>query len=143
MHSQLPQRPAHRQIRALHKPDDLVLLGRGQSHVTFPPTVALFAKAGQAVVSHDEFAFENTSRSQHLRGGGVDETDADLARALGEIKPAFLAQFHGSILRGKDRGPDWCTQVSASLRKLLLGVLHTAAPDDLVLPWGDESQAAA
>ena len=33
---QLPQRTAHRQIRALHKPDDLVLLGRGQSHVSSP-----------------------------------------------------------------------------------------------------------
>ena len=36
VHSQLPQRPAHRQIRALHEPDDLVLLGRGQSHVASP-----------------------------------------------------------------------------------------------------------
>ena len=65
----------------------------------------------------------------------VDEIDAFLEQRLGAMKPAFLAQFRGSTERGEERGPDWWTQAAASARKLLLGVLHTAAPDDLVLPW--------
>ena len=63
------------------------------------------------------------------------EIDAFLVRTLGEIKPAFAVQFRGSLLRSDERGPDWWTQAAASLRKLFLGVLHTAAPDDFVLPW--------
>ena len=38
-------------------------------------------------------------------------------------------------MRARDRGPDWSTQGGASMRKLLKGVLHTAAPNELVLPW--------
>ena len=90
--------------------------------VTEPPV--LF---DQAFMPHDEYEFEDISRLQDF--------NAFLMGTLGLLKPAFLDQFRGSMLRSEDRGPDWLTQASASLRKLLLGVLHTVAPDNLVLPW--------
>ena len=39
------------------------------------------------------------------------------------------------MLRSEERGADWLTQAAASLRKLLLGVLHTVAPNDPVRRW--------
>ena len=54
---------------------------------------------------------------------------------LAAIEPAFADQFRGARLRSKERGPDWLTQAATSYRKLFLGLLHTAAPDELVLPW--------
>ena len=66
------------------------------------------------------------------------ETDASLEYKLGKLKPAYATQFRGAMLRSEERGPDWLTQTAASLRKVLLGVLHRAAPDDLVLPWVTE-----
>ena len=70
-----------------------------------------------------------------LKSKDDSETDASLEYMLGKLDSAFAAQFRGAMLRSEERGPDWLTQAAASLRKLLLGVLHTAAPDDLVLPW--------
>ena len=66
---------------------------------------------------------------------GDSEVDASLEYTLGALNPAFAAQFRGWILCSKERGPDWLTQTAASLRKLILGLLHNAAPNDLVLPW--------
>ena len=70
-----------------------------------------------------------------LKSYDDSETGASFEYTLGALNPAFAAQFRGWILRSEERGPDWLTQAAASLRKLLLGLLHTAAPDDLVLPW--------
>ena len=89
--------------------------------------------AGRAITPPHDYEFEDISLS-HLPFR-VAEIDAFLVRTLGEIKPAFAVQFRGSLLRSDERGPDWWTQAAASLRKLFLGVLHTAAPDDFVLPW--------
>jgi hypothetical protein len=65
----------------------------------------------------------------------VTETVAFLELTLPELKPAYLVQYRGAKARAKDRGPDWSTQGGASMRKLLKGVLHSVAPDDVVLPW--------
>ena len=54
---------------------------------------------------------------------------------LAAFEPAFADQFRGARLRSEERGPDWLTQAATSYRKLLLGLLHAAAPDELVLPW--------
>ena len=89
--------------------------------------------AGRAITPPHDYEFEDISLS-HLPFR-VAEIDAFLVRTLGEIKPAFAVQFRGSLLRSDERGPDWWTQAAASLRKLFIGVLHTAAPDDFVLPW--------
>ena len=78
------------------------------------------------------YALEDTPPPQPV---GVVEIDAFLEQTLGELNPAFLAQFRGAMQRSEERGPDWWTQAAASERKLFLGVLHTAAPDELVLPW--------
>ena len=82
---------------------------------------------------HDDRAVEDAPNSQRV--DVVDEVDAFLERTLGELNPAFLAQFRGLMQRSEERGPDWWTQAAASGRKLFLGVLHSAAPDHLVLPW--------
>ena len=67
--------------------------------------------------------------------GLVDEIDAFLEQTLAKLNPAFPSQLRGSMQRNQERGPDWWTQAAASQRKLFLGVLHTAAPDHLVMTW--------
>ena len=67
--------------------------------------------------------------------GLAGEIDAFLEQTLARLNPAFLRQFRGSVQRSEERGPDWWTQSAASERKLFLGVLHAAAPDDHVVPW--------
>ena len=41
--------------------------------------------------------------------------------------------------RADDRGPDGWTQGSASMRKLLKGVLHSVAPNEVVLRWATKN----
>ena len=69
------------------------------------------------------------------------QRDASLDLTLAAYDPAFADQFRGVILRSKERGPDWLTQAAASCRKLLLGLLHTAAPNERVLPWAKNQGA--
>ena len=84
------------------------------------------------VTPHDD----NSEDVSHLqRFDLVAEIDAFLEQTLGMLNPAFRRQFRGSMQRSEERGPDWWTQAAASERKLFLGVLHTAAPDKLVLSW--------
>ena len=64
-----------------------------------------------------------------------NRTSASLEYTLGVLNPAFVAQYRGWIQRSEERGPDWLRQAAASIRTLLLGLLHAAAPDNLVLPW--------
>ena len=84
-------------------------------------------------LSHDNSENEDVPNLQ--RFGSVGDIDAFLARTLGMLNPAFPRQFRGSMQRSQERGPDWWTQAAASDRKLFLGVLHAAAPNDLVMPW--------
>ena len=62
-------------------------------------------------------------------------TSVFLESTLPALYAPFLDQYRGARARGTDRGPDAWTQGGASLRKLLKGVLHRAAPNDVVLPW--------
>ena len=73
-----------------------------------------------------------------LRSYEESEAGVSLEYMLGALNPAFAAQYRGWIQRSKERGPDWLRQAAASLRTLLLNLLHTAAPDKLVLPWVTE-----
>ena len=66
---------------------------------------------------------------------GNSQRNASLELTLAAIEPALAVQFRAVTLRSQERGPDWLTQAAASCRKLLLGLLHTAAPDELVLLW--------
>ena len=64
----------------------------------------------------------------------MTETVAFLEEVLPEPKPAFREQYRGAKLRVNDKAPDAWTQASASMRKLIKGVLHTVAADEHVLP---------
>ena len=70
----------------------------------------------------------------------VKKDDTSLVRALNKLNPVFTDQFQGAMLRSEERGPDWLRQTAVSLRELLLGLLHTVAPSDLVLPWVTERE---
>ena len=74
-----------------------------------------------------------------LRHAIISETDDFLERTLPQLKPAFLEQYRGVKARADDRGPDGWTQGSASMRKLLKGVLHSVAPNEVVLRWATKN----
>jgi hypothetical protein len=108
------------------------------SFVTEFPAADLFAHglAVRSVTPHRKY--RDPEEEQQIEGKRVDlanTTHAFLETALEELKPAFLHQWRGAKARAQDRGPDWCTQSGASMRKLLKGVLHRVASDDIVLPW--------
>jgi hypothetical protein len=101
------------------------------------PTLDLFvhSRAVRSITPHRSADARSEKEASALRVEVVDETVAFLEMTLPELKPAFLSQYRGAKLRSKDRGPDWWTQGGASMRKLLKGVLHNVAPNELVLPW--------
>jgi hypothetical protein len=101
------------------------------------PSLDLFVhtEAVRAVTPHESYQEDEEAHSLDLRVRVADETDTFLEVTLVRLKPAFLGQFHGFLDRAAERGPDWWGQAAASARKLLLGVLHTSAPDAVVLPW--------
>jgi hypothetical protein len=119
--------------------------GRLASMPTFVseiPTVDLFAhsEAVRIVTPHDAREPVQERHIVSLRLELVDQTIAFLEVMLPELRPPFLAQYHGAKAIAAERGPDWWTQGAASLRKLLKGVLHTAARDEEVLPWARENK---
>lgn len=65
----------------------------------------------------------------------VNDTVAFIEETLPKLHPALTAQYRGARERATLRGADWWSQGAASLRKLLKGVLHNAAPNERVLPW--------
>ena len=69
-----------------------------------------------------------------VKSSDDSEADPSLEYVLARVNPAFAAQLRGAMLRIDERGPDWLTQASVSLRRVLLGMLHHAAPNELVLP---------
>ena len=89
----------------------------------------------RSITPHEPLEDENDEGAAPLRITVVTETELYLEEALPALKPAFLTQYRGVKARTADRGPDGWTQGSASMRKLLKGVLHTTAPNELVLPW--------
>ena len=105
------------------------------------PTLDLFVHttAVRSITPHEPLKDTEGERAVPQRETIDTETALYLERTLPELKHAFLVQYRGIRARATDCGPDGWTQGSASMRKLLKGVLHTAAPDELVLPWATKN----
>ena len=105
------------------------------------PTIDMFVhtSAVRSITPHEPLEDEDEERTVQLRLTIVEKTVIFLEQTLPELKPAFLEQYRGVKARADDRGPDGWTQGSASMRKLLKGVLHFAAPTDVVLPWATKN----
>lgn len=101
------------------------------------PTVGVFVhtSAVRSITPHQVLPGTKEEDAQKLRVDVSTETVIVLETTLPEMKPAYLIQYRGAKARIIERGPDWWGQGGSSLRKLLNGVLHTAAPDELVLLW--------
>jgi hypothetical protein len=107
-----------------------------QFAVELPP-VNLFvhSEAVRGMTPHSAYADEEDSSVQSLRATVTEETQEFLESALVRLKPSFVEQYRGAKARVHHKGPDWWSQGASSMRKLFKGVLHTAAPNDLVEPW--------
>ena len=105
------------------------------------PTLDVFVhtSAVRSITPHEPLEDEDEERTVPLHCTIVTETDMFLEQTLPELKPAFLEQYRGVKARTDGRGPDGWTQGSASMRKLLKGVLHSAAPNEAVLPWATKN----
>jgi hypothetical protein len=112
-------------------------LHRLPSNVQALPTQDVFVHTGavRSVTPHDAAEPEVEETSLAIRLEISTSTIVFLEATLPALHAPFLDQYRGAKARSADRGPDWWTQGSASLRKLVKGVLHRAAPNDLVLPW--------
>ena len=101
------------------------------------PTQDLFVHTGavRSITPHESLSERDNEASVTIRVEISTTTGGFLEETLPSLHGAFLEQYRAAKLRAVDRGPDWWTQGSASLRKLLKGVLHQAAPNDQVLPW--------
>lgn len=108
------------------------------------PTLDVFVHTGavRSITPHDALDAHEEQTALSLRVEIATETGAFLEATLFELKPAFLDQYRGAKMRITERGPDWWTQGGSSMRKLLKGVLHTAAPNELVLPWAQQKNKA-
>lgn len=106
------------------------------------PTLGLFVhtRAVRSITPHEALEPDKETQSLSLLVDITTETVLVLETTLPELNPAFLEQYRGAKARSADRGPDWWTQGGSSMRKLLKGVLHTAAPNDLVLPWAKHNK---
>lgn len=126
--------------------NDPGLVGTLPPDVAALPTMDLFVhtSAVRAFAPHESMGDEDDDDddSVSLRVEIGDETVIFLEQTLPILKPAFLEQYRGAKARVDDKGPDWWTQGSASLRKLLKGVLHTAAPSEAVTPWAQKHKKA-
>ena len=123
-------------------------LGRPESLLaSLPPAIAdlptldlyVHTTAVRSITPHEPLKDEDEQRAAPLRVTIVTETALYLEQTLPDLKAAFLMQYRGMKARATDRGPDGWTQGSASMRKLLKGVLHTAAPNESVLPWATKN----
>ena len=105
------------------------------------PTRAVFAhtSAVRCITPHVREEDEPEGQVGPLGDATIRETDDYLERELAKLKPAFLEQYRGVKQRGRSLGPDGWTQGSASMRKLLKGVLHSVAPNSSVLPWAERN----
>ena len=108
------------------------------------PTLDVFVhtSAVRSITPHEPLADEGEEIAVPLRRGIIAETGVFLEQTLPDLKPAFLEQYRGVKARANDRGPDGWTQGSASMRKLVKGVLHSVAPNEIVLPWAIKNNKA-
>ena len=128
-------------------------IGIGSTLVSFPKSSESIFDGPVLIPSHGK-APQHAETGRKRRGNGLyrpdfdnnfgdlseplvkqDDINTSLVRTLNKLNPVFAAQFQGAMLCSEERGPDWLRQTAVSLRELLLGLLHTVAPDDLVLPW--------
>ena len=105
------------------------------------PTLDVFVhtSAVRSITPHEPLEDEDEERTVPLRCTIVTETDMFLEQTLPELKSAFLEQYRGVKARDDGCGSDGWTQGSASMRKLLKGVLHSTAPNEVVLPWATKN----
>ena len=105
------------------------------------PTMDVFVhtSAVRSITPHKPLEDQDEEHTVPLRRTIVTETEMFLEQTLPELKPSFLEQYRGVKARADGRGPDGWTQGSASMRKLLKGVLHSAAPNEAVLPWATKN----
>ena len=101
--------------------------------------VFVHTSAVRSITPHEPLDDKDEEISVPLRHAIISETDDFLERTLPQLKPAFLEQYRGVKARADDRGPDGWTQGSASMRKLLKGVLHSVAPNEVVLRWATKN----
>jgi hypothetical protein len=101
------------------------------------PTRGLFVHTGavRSITPHGSLSRADNEIAVSIRVEVSMTTSGFLEETLPALHAPYLDQYHAAKLRAVDRGPDWWTQGSASMRKLLKGVLHRAAPNELVLPW--------
>jgi hypothetical protein len=101
------------------------------------PSIDLFvqSEAVRAITPHSEGAEESEPKAERLRQSVSENTTDFLERSLYALKPAFREQFLGMRRCAETKGPDSWSQGAASMRKLVKGVLHTVAADELVLPF--------
>ena len=107
------------------------LLAAQPPFVSRLPIIDLFAHTTvvRVITPHAPLREDEQEQSDALRIEVISETEAFLEVTLSELEPAFLSQYRAARQVAHTRGPDWWTQGAASLRKLVKGVLHTAAPD--------------
>jgi len=101
------------------------------------PTQDVFVHTGavRSLSPHQPAQPEVEKTSVAIRVEVSTTTEVFLETTLPVLYAPFVEQYHGAKARSRDRGPDWWTQGAASLRKLLKGVVHRAAPNERVLPW--------
>jgi len=104
------------------------------------PTAGVFVHthAVRSITPHEVLPAEDEQQAVKIRVDVSMETVHVIEATLPEMNPAYLTQYRGAKVRISERGPDWWGQGGSSMRKLLKGVLHTAAPNELVLPWAKQ-----
>ena len=102
--------------------------------------VFLHTSAVRSITPHEPLEDDEEGIAVPLSHATISQTDGYLERKLSELKPAFLEQYRGVKERSQNPGPDGWTQGSASMRKLLKGVLHSVAPNSAVLPWAKRNK---
>ena len=126
-------------IESLSQPG--ILLASVPLGISDLPTMDVFVhtSAVRSITPHEPLEDKDGEHTVPLRCTIVTETDMFLEQTLPELKSSFLEQYRGVKARADGRGPDGWTQGSASMRKLLKGVLHSAAPNEAVLPWATKN----
>jgi hypothetical protein len=104
------------------------------------PTAGVFVhtNAVRSLTPHEILPAGDEQHSLKIRIEVSAETVLVIETTLPEMNPAYLNQYRGAKARISERGPDWWGQGGSSMRKLLKGVLHTAAPNEIVLPWAKQ-----
>jgi hypothetical protein len=106
------------------------------------PTQDVFVHPGavRSFTPHQAAEPKTEKTSLVIRAEVSTTTSVCLETTLPVLFSPFLDQYRGAKARSADRGPGWWTQGGASLQKLVKGVQHRAAPNELVLPWAQANK---